>query len=116
MKTWLKGGLIGLILAIILFIILIFGTFGCKWNPVEGSVVKNNFFCQNFVIPLYLIPGAILLVLELFAIPVYFLLSSLNVLGLVITIFFLFISPFLMGAIIGWIVEKIKSKNEVKNK
>ena len=92
MKSWLKGGLIGLAIAIFLMII---------------SIVFNISFLQDFLAKISFI----------FSVPFVYLFQFLGLAGtgenyglVVIFIFFgLILELFIFGAIIGWIVGKIKS-------
>jgi hypothetical protein len=91
MKAWLKGGLIGVGIGLILGVIgvLIFGE--CLFSHGPGIICK------------FLIYDTLLLMKYIF--PFY---------DLAIVIMFLYnlIKFFIIGALIGWIVGKIKSKKK----
>ncbi|MEE9525289.1 MAG: hypothetical protein V3V78_01635 [Candidatus Woesearchaeota archaeon] len=105
MKSWLKGGLITLSIFAICAIITYVGTLTCGWNPVEGSVVKGD-LCKNLVlmVVLYFIPGVIALILG------GFMLLLTDIIGFYPSVISSLIISFLIGALIGLIVDKTKSK------
>jgi len=103
MKRWLKHGLIGLIIGIILNVILFSGIFDCIWNPARASMTVGNMLTCNTALLILFYP---LIVLSFLIIAV---LSKLNlennryVLEIVssLIISFLFI-------IVGFIVNRFK--------
>jgi hypothetical protein len=91
--TWLKGGVIGLILSVLFLIGLII----CA----SSSLGSGSYGCINFIFPLFF--GA-------------FMASILNIqnkfVGYFVIGFTNLIIYFLIGALIGWIVGKIKNRNK----
>jgi len=98
MKAWLKGGLIGVGISVILIIIFILCGLICVGD--EACIG-----CLVFGIPL---PGVLILLSEPFNFISNIILRKTSE-WLVFSIFSIVIY-FLIGALIGWIVGKIKSK------
>jgi hypothetical protein len=77
------GFIIGLVSVVVWTLVFMWGTMNCQWNPVEGSVIPDG-VCKNTFVVFYF--------------PIYFLGGW----------FFIFFP--VLGFIIGWIVDKVKSK------
>jgi len=94
MKTWLKGGLIlGGIVALIIILNFVY------------CIGKEPEFCTAFALIL--------------SVPILFILNFIDNMDIVpgylgVPIFFILVTftYFLIGALIGWIIQKIKSKNK----
>ena len=99
MKAWLKGGLWGLGIGVVLFFCLFILIFFCGAEGAQGSFFCNNienisnitFFVPDSFLDTTLIEGTPLLLLYLFSTILEF---------------------FLIGAIISWIVGKIRNRNQ----
>ena len=118
MKAWLKGGLIGLGVGIIILLSFILGSIYCINSGLFGSAREG--FCQNRIsLILYYYPFIIsTLLLSWVIIPVAFLYKTLKfeVSWSFILPFIIPFGYFILGAIIGLIAGKIKNKqNQVKN-
>ena len=94
MKAWLKGGLIGGILGVLYFIICIL---------IENYLPAISIWHKILVIPVF--PALIILTY------IFFWTSLQNYLNWIVTIG-VFIQYFIIGAIIGLIVSKIKNRNQ----
>jgi len=99
--SWLKGGIIGLIFALI----------------VSGAVIILDSLFRNWlnsggIIPLLLLVFNIIGVIIIFSMGIGAAGSNfnLNFLGYSIVLFSSLISYFVIGALIGWIIGKIKKK------
>jgi len=98
MKTWLKGGLIGIVVGIIWLFI--------------GMFIGSN--VQSCVSTSERVPPPLCNILIIFYIPVLFLgILGLSDRGMFIGIILTAIIYFVLGAIIGFIIQKTKSKNKM---
>jgi hypothetical protein len=99
-KLWLKGGLIGIIFCISLLV----SFFVCGQTCKVGANVEGCLGCLIFGIPL---PGILILLSE----PFNFVLNIAlrRTLEWAVGIGFSIFVYFLAGALIGWIIQKIKS-------
>ena len=102
LSYWLKGGIIaGILFTFLLIIFLFIPSIGCNNNePLpEGQLYEK---CAPIKISQFLL------------LPIYFILDILEIgndyLALSFAFLFSLIMYFLIGALIGWIYEKIKSK------
>ena len=118
MKTWLKGGLIGIIISIFFIISGLIGTFTCNWNPAEGSVVPDG-ICKNPLM-IYTFYGPTILAYYSSAFlfrGLSFVVNS-DQLG---TFFYFFIPSitllvigFVIGILISTLIKDVKTKNDYK--
>ena len=99
MKAWLKGALAGLVVLIILFLIFVINS-KCVLLPMMPSVERCSFLYKP-AMALLSIFGSITYIAKLINIES----------GVSIVLLFSFIY-FFIGAIIGWIVGKRKSKKQ----
>jgi len=96
--SWLKGGLIGIVVAILFLIIPYITNCSTSFGGVGGS-------CDNNIKLFFAVVNFILIIPAL----------SLTQNMVLITILTL-ILLFLIGAFIGWIISKIKSKSKRKRR
>ncbi len=106
--AWVKGGVIGFFSVFLLILIIRFflnsvSALGDSPGPLYLLLGKVYFI-------IYFIPGTLLL-----KIPFMGLLGYFNFFGELLTIFICSLFYFLIGALIGWIVGKIKSKNQLNS-
>ena len=94
MKAWLKGGLIGAVAHLVYFLISL------PWILTGGETLIAWIFIFTELLPVELIFRSIDLFND------NNLISSFFLVGLIVTIYW-----FIIGALIGWIVGKIKSRN-----
>jgi len=122
MKRWLKGGLWGLFIAFLYFLLsglftLISIKSGDFTNFRSVSLIFLSIFLITFAVAIMLMRGPYLFSGNtLFKGPDWVLNTKVLYSSLLISLGLLLISGFIIGAIIGLIVGKIKSKKEVEIK
>lgn len=109
MKSWLKGGLIGVVIITILSIPALICFIQCSFSGegegcIPCAILSLPIFFGCFIIyPLYFI------VLSL--VKVYNHIPGITLFSNLVFILISLSGYFLFGALIGWIIGKIKSKN-----
>jgi len=109
---WLKGGIIGVIIATLLLIINYF----LVGVLIDNSILSAIFIPGSFIV-VYLIFSDVLKDISIMGCDFSFSFARASnycdSLGFIITSIIIFIVNFIIGAIIGWIYGKIKNKNKV---
>jgi hypothetical protein len=108
MKPWLKGGLTGIAVFLLLALIMKISSSPCNY---DNFIVGGESNCSS-------IYNAIYYSIAFIGLSIFFggtlNISSFGPVGIYKFWIISFLAFFLWGAIIGWIIQKIKSKKEVK--
>ncbi len=103
MKPWLKGGIIGLV--VILILIISYFTLFYESAEFCSKINYNSVMCTLQSIVMGLIGIALIPIASILIHPK----EGTQIIGFIL---YLSIIYFLIGAIIGWIIGKIKSKKQ----